>query len=212
MKFVQSLLLAGAVLSASPVFASVINFDGALPFANYSSVPTGFGSTSDVTVNYSTLNPDGSKAFNDALLWNTGYATLNSAVFAHSNGYLLDITLTASSGKNVTLNSFDVAAYPGPANFTRNATDLRLLNEDGTILADYAPVGSPFPVPGNSPYTFSPAVTSQSISIILGKDWDNGINNINFSVSAVPIPAAAWLLLSGIFGLGVISRPQTRPI
>jgi len=38
-------------------------------------------------------------------------------------------------------------------------------------------------------------------------EWllDNN-GNLTYSVSAVPLPAAAWLLLSGLMGMGVVTR------
>lgn len=187
--------------------AATINFDALKPFNNYDPVPTGYGSTADVAVSYSSLNLNGTTAYNDVLLWNSGYATLNSAAFAHTSGLLLSITLTAiNPSQAVKLESFDVAAYPGPGNFTRNASDLRVV--DGTnpanIFVDYAP----YAVPGDAPHTFAPGVTAHSVRIILGTDWNNGINNITFNVAAVPLPGAVWLFGSALAGLGLTRKSR----
>ncbi|QSB00669.1 hypothetical protein JWZ98_18725 [Methylomonas sp. EFPC1] len=205
-KKLYPLILITAAFNAQ---AATINFDALQPFDNYAPVPAGYGSTADVAVSYSSLNLNGTTAYNDALLWNAGYATLNSAAFAHTSGLLLSITLTAiNPNQGVTLESFDVAAYPGPGNFTRNASDLRVV--DGTnptnIFVDYAP----YPVPGDAPHTFTPGVTAHSIRIILGTDWNNGINNINFNVAAVPVPGAVWLFGSALVGLGL--NRKTRKV
>ena len=193
------LLLIVALFDAQ---ASTINFDALQPFTNYDLIPAGYGSTSEVTVSYSTLNIDGSVNSPDASLWNSGYANLNTAAFSSGNGLLLSIKLTAvNPNQSVTLNSFDVGAYPGPANFTLNATDLRVV--DGSNFANTLVNYGPFAVPGNAPHTFSPNVTSHSLNIILGTNWNNGINNINYNVSSVPLPGAAWLLGSALAGLGV---------
>lgn len=195
-------LLAVAAFDAQ---AALINFDSLQPFGNYAPVPAGYGSTADVTVSYSSLNADGSVAYSDVLLWNAGYANLTTAAFAHSNGLLLSITLTAvNPNQAVTLESFDVGAYPGPGNFTRLASDLRVVdgNNFSNVLVDYAP----FNVPGNSPYTFNPNVTARSLNIILGTDWDNGINNISFSIAAVPVPGAIWLFGTALAGFGLTRK------
>jgi len=198
------LILIAAVFDSQ---AATIDFDALQPFSNYAPIPAGYGSTSDVTVSYSSLNSDGSVAYSDALLWNSGYANLNTAAFSHISGLLLSITLTAvNPNQSVTLNSFDVAAYPGPADFTRNASDLRVV--DGSNFANIFVNYGPFAVPGNAPQTFSPNVTAHSLNIILGTDWDNGINNINFNVAAVPLPGAAWLFGTALAGLGVIRKTR----
>jgi len=195
--------------TGSVTHAATINFDNARPFGNYDPVPAGFGSTDAVNVSYSTLNVDGTTAYSDVLLWNTGYASLNTAAFAHANGLLLNITLSAvDPGQYVTLNHFDVAAYPGPNNFTQDATDLRIVDGNNVTLADYAPGDSSFPVPGDLPYTFTPNISAHSISIILGGNWNNGVNNIEFTTSPVPLPSAAWLMLSGFGGLCTIARKK----
>ena len=196
------LILIAAVFDSQ---AAAINFDPLQPFNNYAPIPAGYGSTSDVTVSYSSLNLDGSVAYSDALLWNSGYANLNTAAFSHTSGLLLSITLTAvNPNQSVTLNSFDVAAYPGPADFTRNASDLRVV--DGSNFANIFVNYGPFAVPGNAPHMFSPNVTAHSLNIILGTDWDNGINNINFNVAAVPLPGAAWLFGTALAGIGVFRK------
>lgn len=198
------LILIAAVFDSQ---AATINFDALLPFNNYDPIPAGYGSTSNVTVSYSSLNSDSSVAYSDALLWNSGYANLNTAAFSHTSGLLLSITLTAvNPNQSVTLNSFDVGAFPGPADFTRNASDLRVV--DGSNFANILVNYGPFAVPGNAPHTFSPNVTAHSLNIILGTDWDNGINNINFNVAAVPLPGAAWLFGTALAGLGVIRKTR----
>lgn len=203
-KKLYPLILIAAVFDSQ---AAVVNFDALQPFNNYAPIPTGYGSTSDVTVSYSSLNLDGSTAYSDAILWNSGYANLNTAAFSHANGLLLNITLTAvNPNESVTLNSFDVGAYPGPADFTRTASNLRVVDGSNfaSIFVDYGP----FAVPGNAPHTFFPNVTAHSLSIILGTDWDNGLNNINFNVASVPLPGSAWLFGTVLAGLGVIRKTR----
>ncbi|MGR8932290.1 MAG: VPLPA-CTERM sorting domain-containing protein [Gammaproteobacteria bacterium] len=197
------LMLIAAVFDSQ---ADIIKFDALSPFSNGTPIPDGYGSNSDVTVSYASLNLDGSVAFSDALAWNSGYADLNAAAFSHSNGLLLSITLTgANPGQLVTLNSFDVGAFP-TGNFTRLASDLRVV--DGSDFTNILVNYGPFAVPGDVAHTFTPNITAHSLNIILGTDFNNGINNIDFNVSAVPLPGAAWLFATALAGLGVITKKR----
>lgn len=189
--------------------ANTINFDELQPFSNYSAVPESFGSTSEVSVSYQTLNSDGTVASSNVLLWNSGYADLNTAAFASSNGRLLNITLTAVNPNDyVTLSGFKVGAYPQTS---RVASDLRIVdgNDITNVLLDYAPLGNPFTVPGDVAYIFETNITARSIGIILGTDWNIGINNITFSTTPVPLPAAFWFFGSALAGFGFFKRSRS---
>ncbi|WP_404355687.1 hypothetical protein [Methylotuvimicrobium sp. KM1] len=189
--------------------ASTINFDELQPFSNYSAVPESFGSTPEVSVFYQTLNSDGTVESSNVLLWNAGYADLNTAAFANANGRLLNITLTAVNPNNyVTLSSFEVGGY---LQTSRDASDLRIVdgNDITNILIDYAPLGNPFTVPGDVAYIFEPNITASSIGIILGTSWNLGINNITFSTTPVPLPAAFWFFGSALASLGVFKKGRS---
>lgn len=198
-------MLAAPLLFSAQTFAATIDFDALTPFGNYSPVPDGYGSTADVTVSYRTLNTDGTVYSDRILLWNTGYADLTTAAFPETTGRILEITLTAANpNQAVFLNSLAVGAYP-TGNFTRLANEFRIEDGSGNALADYAP----YNVPGNVAVTLFPNVSAQSLRIILGTDWDNGVNHISFDpVAAVPAPAAVWLFGSGLIGL---IRPRRKP-
>jgi hypothetical protein len=183
--------------------ADIINFDYLPPFANYAHVPDGYGSTADVTVSYRTLNHDLTQAFSYAESWNAGYADLKTAVYAAASGYILDVTITAKDpSKSVVLNSFDVAAYP-PGNYTREADVFEVRDGIGTVLVDY----KSFDISGLIAQTLYPGVSANSISILLGYDWNNGINNINYSIGTAPVPIPSAILL---FGTGLAGLAGTR--
>ncbi|MBD9354755.1 PEP-CTERM sorting domain-containing protein [Methylomonas albis] len=202
-KKIYTLILLAAAFDSQ---AATINFDALQPFNNYDPIPAAYASTADVTVSYSSLNLDGTVAYSDVLLWNAGYADLNTAAFAHTSGLLLSIKLTAvNPSQSVNLSSFDVAAYPtGSVGTTLAATNFRVVDGDdfSNVLVDYAPyAASRF-----AAQTFSPNLTAHSLNIILGTDWNLGVNNINFNVAAVPLPGAVWLFGTALAGLGLTRK------
>jgi hypothetical protein len=194
--------------------AGTINFDALQPFNNYAYVPDGYGSTADVSVTYQTLWTDGSLANSHAMLWNAGFANLNTVVFADNPVTLLEITLTAVNPNSmVLLNSFDVGAYfdtNASYKAPRPASDLRVVDGNNNVLINYVPFSVPFDIA----QTLMPNVAANSLSIILGTDWNNGINNISFdttSVSAVPLPPALWLFGSAsLMGLGLLRKKAQK--
>jgi hypothetical protein len=210
-KIVIVTLVVAAFLAVGPLTAAqayVINFDNLQPFNDYDPIPSGYGSNANVTVSYQTLYPDFNPALNYAEIWNGGYANLNTAVYAGYQGGILDITLTANNpSQSVTLNSFNVAAY-STGNYTRKADIFKVIDGDGNVLINYGLID----ISGLIANTLYPNVSANSVSILLGYDWNNGINNINFSTSAstVPVPAAVWLFGSGLFGLLGLKRKFSK--
>ena len=132
--------------------------------------------------------------------WLTGYGDLSGAVVSNTNNSHGEIRIDANtSGQAITLNSFDLGGFGSdrPASFYVFDGGWNILASDATLTA-FGPGGH---------ITVSPAVTSSDGTLIL--QWgDNayyvGLNNFNYTVSAVPLPAALPLLLSGIVGLGLV--------
>jgi hypothetical protein len=48
--------------------------------------------------------------------------------------------------------------------------------------------------------------TAQSVKFIVNSGGQLGLDNISLGAAPVPLPAAAWLLLSGLAGLGFVGR------
>lgn len=190
--------------------ATLVNFDSLvqLGYKDYAPIPDGYGSTADVTVSYKTLSSDLSTLYSYASLWTSGYADLTSAAYSKVSGAVLDITLTAKDpSKSVTLNSFQVAAYP-KGTPDRSADLFQVVDGNGKVLVDYLQHS----IGGTTATTLTPDVTAHSVSILLGYYWNNGINNIDFTAkpTPTPLPAAAWLLGSGVMGLFGLRRKRSN--
>jgi hypothetical protein len=114
-------LIAGG-LCVSPVRATVLTFDTALP--NGSAVPPGYGQrvtatsqdgffygaaggfTPNVTVSYGPVA-------SDVHLWNLDYGDLQQVIYRETEGAgILEVTLAADPGYQVILQSFDLAGWP----------------------------------------------------------------------------------------------------
>ena len=140
-------------------------------------------------------------ASDDLRHWGSGYETLANVAYGTNGGGGLSILFQPLAGHVVTITGFDIAPY---ANRSRNtlvqvidtATDALLVDDDFA------------PLPTGVVTSFSGTWTSASgIQINLGPDaWDVGISNITGSVSVIPLPAAGWLLLGALAGLGLAAR------
>ncbi len=190
------LMLALLVGVGSQAQASVIHFEDLKPLANYSFIPDGFGSTAEVAVSYQTLNLDKSWFSDHMQFWNEGYADLPAAAYSDGSGRYGVITFTPTAGYSVNLTGFDMGAYPTGIS-GRAESVISVLY--GANSVDYGPTT----LSGVTFTHFAPNVTySGPVSIIIGTDWNNGINNIEFSVTAVPEPTT---MVAGLGALGLLA-------
>lgn len=196
------LMLALLVGVGSQAQASVIHFEDLKPLANYSYIPDGYGSTAEVAVSYQTLKADKSLYSDHMQFWNEGYADLPAASYSDGSGGYALITFTPAAGYSLNLTGFDMGAYPTGIS-GRNESVISVLY--GASSVDYGPTT----LSGVTATHFAPNVSySGPVSIIFGTDWDNGINNIEFSVTAVPEPTTmvAGLGTLGLLALGLRKR------
>jgi hypothetical protein len=206
-----ALLIFGMVGLAN---ASLLTFEG-LSGYNYVDINQNYGdnitSTSDAYGQYLEGNgftPHISVSYNTAggnvwlEAWDYNYGDLVHVAYADVNGGIAEIKFTADPGYKVTINSFDMAAYPKIDN---NLTILEIVNGEGVKIWD-AP--SLFVEGSDGHSYFSPAVSGSVLTVRWGTSWNIGIDNINFDESAapVPVPPSIWLLGSSLFGLIGIRR------
>ena len=235
-----ALLCAAGVAQAGSV--NTLTFSG-LGLSGGADVPQSYqgdaaANTSHVTVSYRAVDTTGTTQVHGSVgYFGTGYGDLSgiayNAASKLTDAYLLEITLTAAAGYQVTLGGFDFAGVPSTYNPsydadhswpTANWTGQTLWILDGngndlfkdTNLTIHGVDGN-----GATHDSFTAGYTSGSIVIRLGTTYYVGIDNVAFSESlaqvsisstapAVPVPPAAAL---GFVGLGVAAlvRRRRRP-
>lgn len=142
--------------------------------------------------------------------WGGGYETLSNVAYGTNGRGGLSILFQPLTGFQVTLTGFDIAPY---ANRERNTLVQIIDTQTNALLVDETFA----PLPTGEVTSFSGIWNSASgIQINLGPDaWDVGISNITGSVtrfeppSAIPLPAAGWLMLAGLGGLAALRRRKT---
>lgn len=149
----------------------------------------------------------------DLTRWTTGYNDLVNVIENEADGDTgYSVTLTADSGFLVYLNSFDIgnwgAAVDLPGFTITNGSGSILFSATGITMDSSS-------VQAHQSFDFGTTVSAQELILHidttgLGGNSDNiGLDNIQFSqVSAVPLPAAAWLFLSGIIGLAGLAAKR----
>jgi len=201
-------LAAGCIGLGITAHATVINFND-LNMTDYSSIPDGYGSIAGVVdVSYRTLNNDaGFTEYSPHMeLWNTGYGDFFRNAFQIADGKFGEIVFTPHAGYSITLNGFDMAAYiTGAGSRTESVIDIIY----GSTIQSFGPAQ----ITRTTHDNFAPAgVTSSGpIKIRFGTDWNVGIDNIDFTASAVPEPSTylAGALLVLPFGVQGIRYLRT---
>jgi hypothetical protein len=178
-------------------------------------VPSSYGSTTNTTVSYKTINPNDNTVLTNHLgFWTTGYSQLNRVAYPLLHGFLGEIAFTANAGYQVTLNSFNLGAYNQS---NRNNTILRILDGVGNEL--FNPFnGSPYTVLGQGGLLVTPNVTGSILRLQFGNNRNVGIDNINFdenpvaaaNATAVPVPPQILATMLSV-GIGALKlRRQKR--
>jgi hypothetical protein len=199
----------------SPSQAIILTFDMGLGNGNavdqnygdnVTSTPNGsfsYGTAGGFTPNVTTAYTTG------ANFWDTAYGDLTNVIYQNQATGNFALTLTADSGYNVVLNSFDLAGWPN-TDYTINSVSVNNGSSDVFSQSSVAIEGDS----GHSSFNFggTPLIASQLIisfdSSNLNTAADNiGIDNVRFSQqassAAVPFefsPSLGLLLIGGLFG------------
>lgn len=185
----------GDICSANP--------DGSGAFtacSNFAPVNQAYGDSAGVNVSYQydTGNPTASMQF-----WFDAYSGMERVSFG---GIDPSITLTALGGSAISLTGFDLGSWP---NSTRNSQVTVVdLATNATILST-----GTIAVLGSTPssFSFSNTVSTVGFRIQFGPEGYNvGIDNLAFTVSAVPEPKSWLLMVGGALLLGLRRRSGER--
>jgi hypothetical protein len=202
--------LAAGLLSAAPAFSLTtvtLDFQGA---GDYTYVDNYYNGGT---------NADGASGVNYGISFGPGaLAATNVDYFSYYSNAPTPTVLTAV-GSNAALNS--AAGFSGEISFWYSsvaATSVSVfsgLNGTGSLLATFALAANAQDGCSDTPFcnwqstSLNIAGVGQSIqfgSTYLGTEIGGVAGFDNITVTQVPVPAAAWLLLSGLSGLGVFSR------
>ena len=78
-----------------------------------------------------------------------------------------------------------------------------LLQSDGALASSMA-----FYLLSNSSGVGTDLLNTAKYAGVWSLSIANGVGTLTYTVSAVPLPAAAWLLLSGLIGMGLVGRSK----
>jgi hypothetical protein len=191
-----------AVLGAVGIMAiaGAAKADTTINFSDKSdseTISNGYGNSGNITTTW-TGTPTA---------WTTGYGDLSKAVYGPGAGATMSLTLSASSGYQVLLKSFDLADYN---QFNSLATIT--VSVDGGAASAVPGSGNAI-VGGSSHNSFTGLTYVGNSSITLSitetdgnPGQDLGLDNIVYGQQAVVVPEPAALSLMGLGVLGLIRR------
>ncbi len=205
-KLLLASLLSLSAMTANATILTFSNTNSQLP-ANYGdyvsepgafSYPEGNGYTPNVSLDFlpNSLGPYS--------IYSGGYASLTDAL-GHGNFNVSgEIVFTPNNGASVLLHGFDMATWSSGS----YQTDIRIWDVNGSLANPnlfnfnqlllpqtiYQPLGQTLQATG-------------ALHLYINNLGSTGIDNISFSQTPVPVPAAVWLFGSALLGfLGLTKR------
>ncbi|MCV2354624.1 PEP-CTERM sorting domain-containing protein [Paucibacter sp. B2R-40] len=150
----------------------------------------GAGWTPNVELVFTTLNASGL-----ASLWSSGYASLLGALGHGAFNVPYQIDFVPDAGWNITLQGFDIATWSSGT----YPTDIRIWDDKGSFaqpnLLSFASALNPQTV--YQPLS-APVAGTGTVHLYLNNLGSTGLDNIAFTQSPVPEPAALLLISAGL--------------
>ncbi len=208
----QDIAIAAAAFAAgsSVAVGSVLTFD-ITPISNFQNVPDNYGDhvTATTMGNFSygadfgftpNIEVSYTRGPADPALWTTGYGDLVNILFEDADGVgQLEVVFTADAGYNARLHSWDMSAFSSAfsADPTINSVTVldgagaELFRLDNAVISESTHTTFEFLTPLEAP-----VLRLRFDSANLGTLSDDiAFDNIAFSQSLVPAPAAGALLI-----------------
>jgi hypothetical protein len=204
-------LAAIVAIAAAPATAvtTTLDFNAAeacvAACVNGSQIRQTYGDTADLDMSYLARDDFGNATVfvSTMFWWNTGFGDLQGVAWVGQTAeYRMELL---TPGRTITLDSFDMARFTGPA-----LTDLRVYDLGWNLLwsatDQLAPIGGRL--------TYAPAVSSTTGLILQhGPDAGNrGIDNISVTITntidppMIPEPATWAMLIAGFGLVGAAAR------
>lgn len=203
-------LLAALGTGAGSADAGILTFDGPICQLPFDPVLEPCGLNGEIDQSYGDIpgvldvvydGDTGLSGLQPVRYWGWDYATLEEVAFSFNIDAALSITFLPAPGYRVTVASFDVAPFRSSQEPTLvQVSDM----SGGAILFE---TGSA-PLLSNAVTQYSGPWTSDAgIRILFGPDSNNNaIDNVAFSVSAIPLPMTLPMAAAAFVMLGAIRR------
>ncbi len=199
-------VVAVAMFFGAEVHATVLTFDGNIcsggnPCIDFAALDQTYGDIAgQLDVVYAHRVSGGNAASDEAFLksWGTAYSDLLNVAwggFGRNSG-VSEIALIPNAGFQVTLNGFDLGAWPN----TDRGSQYSIYDSAYTLLASSGAITIDGTVHSHFPFSLTNA---SGLIVQWGPDaYDVGIDNVDFTVqrvtASVPEPTTGFLLSSGL--------------